>query len=196
MTNAFVWEIYEVRKGIWAFLSWLWFTDADWLDRQTPITWLSLLNCSSVKGSHDWSCSYCQFFRFISAKEGLEVDIKVGNRTCWQKDNRIRFLEHVEIQLSLRFRRQGSLQVFLTSPRGTKSNMIPKRKYDKFPAIFSNFTVDSVQFWGEDPLGTWKLGFRNFNPDRDYTGKYCDASVSLISILSSRFAQISMHQMF
>ena len=74
--------------------------------------------------------------------------------------------------------------------------MIPKRKYDKFPAIFSNFTVDSVQFWGEDPLGTWKLGFRNFNPDRDYTGKYCDASVSLISILSSRFAQISMHQMF
>ena len=165
-------EKFMTCAKVCGLFSWLCFTDADWLGRQTPITWLSLLlNCSSVKGSHDWSCSYCQFFRFISAKKGLEVDIKVGNRTCWQKDNRIRFLEHVEIQLSLRFRRQGSLQVFLTSPRGTKSNMIPKRKYDRFPALFSNFTVDSVQFWGEDPLGTWKLGFRNFNPDLYYTGK-------------------------
>ena len=38
MTDTFVWEIHEVRKGVVCF-SWLCFSDADWLGRQTPITW-------------------------------------------------------------------------------------------------------------------------------------------------------------
>ena len=36
------WEIHEVRKVLWAFFSWLWYSDADWLGRQSPITWLLL----------------------------------------------------------------------------------------------------------------------------------------------------------
>ena len=37
--QTFCWEIHEVRKGMWAFLSWLYFSDADWLGGQAPITW-------------------------------------------------------------------------------------------------------------------------------------------------------------
>ena len=37
-------KIHEIRKGLWAFFSLLCFSDADWLSRQTPITWL--LTCS------------------------------------------------------------------------------------------------------------------------------------------------------
>ena len=33
------WEIHEVRKGLWAFFSWFCFSGADWLSKQTPITW-------------------------------------------------------------------------------------------------------------------------------------------------------------
>ena len=39
-------EIHEVRKGLWAFLFvclWACLSDADWLDRQTLITWRELL---------------------------------------------------------------------------------------------------------------------------------------------------------
>ena len=32
-------ETHEVRKGLWAFFSWLCFWDADWLSKQTLITW-------------------------------------------------------------------------------------------------------------------------------------------------------------
>ena len=39
MVDTFVWEIHEVRKGTW-FFSWLCCTGADWLVRQTPITWV------------------------------------------------------------------------------------------------------------------------------------------------------------
>ena len=34
------------RKGMWAFSSWLCFSDADWLGRQTPITWLERIRPS------------------------------------------------------------------------------------------------------------------------------------------------------
>ena len=40
-------EIHEVRKDIWAFISRLCFSDADWLARQTSIMWrVSALNYS------------------------------------------------------------------------------------------------------------------------------------------------------
>ena len=48
------------------------------------------------------------------------------------------------------------------------SKVIPKRRNDILPAFFYNFTVDSVQFWGEDPLGNWTLKLENFNPRRYY----------------------------
>ena len=40
--RVFVWEIHQVRKGLWA--SWLCFSGADWLGRQTLITWLVWLD--------------------------------------------------------------------------------------------------------------------------------------------------------
>ena len=39
MADTTVGEIHEVRKGLWAFLSWLCFSDADWLSSHTLITW-------------------------------------------------------------------------------------------------------------------------------------------------------------
>ena len=33
-------EIHLMRKGLWAFFSWLYFSGADWLSRQAVVTWL------------------------------------------------------------------------------------------------------------------------------------------------------------
>ena len=48
-------EMYEVRKGLWAFFSWLCLSGADWLGRQTPVTWLwRCLQTSSVGTLISW----------------------------------------------------------------------------------------------------------------------------------------------
>ena len=106
------------------------------------------------------------FLRTIPREGYLQLNVEVGNDKCLQKGQRLQFLEHVEIRLNLEFAPRGSLQVFLRSPRGNESNVIPKRENDILPAFFYNFTVDSVQFWGEDPLGNWTLKLQNFNPRR------------------------------
>ena len=49
-------EIHEVRKGLWAFLSWMCFSDSDWLGRQIPITW-KIADTHREKGGPLWSCT-------------------------------------------------------------------------------------------------------------------------------------------
>ena len=56
-------EIHEVRKGIWAFIFRLCFSDADWLARQISITWrVSALNYS-WRNSED-----CRWYTASSAR--------------------------------------------------------------------------------------------------------------------------------
>ena len=54
--------------------------------------------------------------------------------------------------------RRGDIQVELTSPHGTKSVLLPYRKFDFVNYVgYSNWPFMSVHHWGESPLGTWKL---------------------------------------
>ena len=54
-SDTFCDKIHEVRKCFGALFSWLYFSDADWLGRQTPITWLTLdLNSDSLFISLLW----------------------------------------------------------------------------------------------------------------------------------------------
>ena len=55
------WEIHKVRKDLWAFFSWLYFLGADWLGRQTPITWLA------------FHCSFIVFITYYNLLVGAEV---------------------------------------------------------------------------------------------------------------------------
>ena len=59
--------------------------------------------------------------------------------------------------------KRGLLEVFLTSPAGTNSVILPLRHIDdsSFPII--DWTLMSIHFWGEDPRGTWKLTVNNYN---------------------------------
>ena len=69
MADTFVWEMHQVRKGLWALFSWLCFTCADWLGRQTPITWM--------KQSANFSnCPY-----FVSVR----TEVKSGYSRVWSR---------------------------------------------------------------------------------------------------------------
>ncbi|MBI5929931.1 MAG: S8 family serine peptidase [Chloroflexi bacterium] len=69
-------------------------------------------------------------------------------------------LEHVEVLFNATHTYRGDLQVILTSPRGTVSQLIGSRGADSGDN-FVNWTFMSVHFWDEDPNGTWTFTVRD-----------------------------------
>ena len=76
---------------------------------------------------------------------------------CDNSGARIRWLEHVQARLSLKFKPRGDLKIKLTSPRGTESWLLLPRPKDRQGSSFDNWPFLSVHYWGEDPTGEWRL---------------------------------------
>ena len=54
--------------------------------------------------------------------------------------------------------KRGDIKVELVSPSGTKSTLLPYRKYDFINAEgYYNWPFMSLHYWGEDPNGTWTI---------------------------------------
>ena len=54
--------------------------------------------------------------------------------------------------------KRGGIKVELVSPSGTKSTLLPYRKYDFINAEgYDSWPFMSLHYWGEDPIGTWTI---------------------------------------
>ena len=73
----------------------------------------------------------------------------------------VNFLEHVQAHVTLTSARRGDIQIFLTSPGGTKSTLLAKRPHDSSRAGFHDWPFLTVFCWGEQPAGTWELEIQN-----------------------------------
>lgn len=82
----------------------------------------------------------------------------------------IRYLEHVQILLSLDYTRRGDLVVYLTSPMGTKSCLLSPRKEDLSDEGFTKWPFMTTHSWGEDPRGTWTLEIKDLGDNRPNHG--------------------------
>ena len=51
--------------------------------------------------------------------------------------------------------------MYLTSPHGTKSQLLAKRPHDSSRAGFHDWPFLTVFCWGENPAGTWQLEIQN-----------------------------------
>ena len=91
------------------------------------------------------------------------MTLNVSKYSCGG-ENTIQYLEHVVVIIQARFDRRGYLEGYLTSPRGTTSQILPYRANDVIATDFNNWPMLSLQFWGENPEGTWNLRFRNHFP--------------------------------
>ncbi|XP_043284514.1 neuroendocrine convertase 1-like isoform X2 [Venturia canescens] len=67
------------------------------------------------------------------------------------------FLEHVQIETSIKYTRRGALEMHLTSPSGTKTTVLNPRRLDDSKEGFTKWKFMSVATWGENPRGTWTL---------------------------------------
>ena len=72
--------------------------------------------------------------------------------------------------------RRGDIKIHLQSPSGTLSTLLPYRDRDFINSIgYNKWPFMSVQYWGEDPVGEWKLSVT-------YRGVVGSVSVSNIKI--------------
>ena len=102
----------------------------------------------------------------ISDSVGIPTRVSVKTDGCDGTLNSVRYLEHVQCKISLRYYPRGNIMVVLTSPSGTKSNLLFPRERDTLADSFDEWPFLSVHFWGEAPQGTWTLEVLNMGQQR------------------------------
>ncbi|XP_051155782.1 furin-like protease 1, isoforms 1/1-X/2 [Leptopilina boulardi] len=109
----------------------------------------------TVAEQHNCEVLASQVGRSIPPKSHLTLMLDV--KEC----RGVNFLEHVQAKVSLTASRRGDLEIYLTSPQGTKSILLAKRPHDFSKAGFNQWPFMSVHTWGERPHGIWKLEIHN-----------------------------------
>lgn len=97
----------------------------------------------------------------LSFFPGTTLDFNMDVDACGGTLNDVRFLEHVQCKISLRFFPRGNLRILLTSPMGTTSTLLFERPRDVVSSNFDDWPFLSVHFWGEKAEGRWKLQIIN-----------------------------------
>ena len=76
---------------------------------------------------------------------------------CIGTEKQIKVLEHVQARVTVEASKRGDLSIYLTSPSGTKSTLLPRRPRDYHSEGFRDWEFLSVHSWGESPVGKWTL---------------------------------------
>lgn len=96
--------------------------------------------------------------------------LKVKTDACRGTDTEVRYLEHVQAVVSANSTRRGDLELFLTSPMGTKSMILSRRPNDDDHRDgFTKWPFMATHTWGEYPQGIWTLEVK-FNSQEPQTG--------------------------
>ena len=96
--------------------------------------------------------------RQIPAAVGSSLSVSLITDGCENSASGVRYLEHLQARISLKYQPRGDLRISLKSPRGTTSHLLLPRPKDRVGSTFDNWPFLSVHYWGEDPTGEWKLG--------------------------------------
>ncbi len=102
----------------------------------------------------------------ISDNVAVPTRVVVRTDGCDGTLNSVRYLEHVQCKISLRYYPRGNIMIVLTSPSGTRSTLLFPRERDTFADSFEEWPFLSVHFWGEPPQGTWNLEVLNMGQQR------------------------------
>ncbi|XP_032146778.1 proprotein convertase subtilisin/kexin type 5 isoform X1 [Sapajus apella] len=77
---------------------------------------------------------------------------------CSDNPNRhVNYLEHVVVRITITHPRRGDLAIYLTSPSGTRSQLLANRLFDHSMEGFKNWEFMTIHCWGERAAGDWVL---------------------------------------
>ncbi|XP_048733997.2 furin-like protease kpc-1 isoform X6 [Ostrea edulis] len=80
---------------------------------------------------------------------------------CKGTKNYVKYLEHVQARITLTAAKRGEIEIYLTSPRNTKSTLLARRERDVSREGFNNWAFMTTHNWGEEAEGTWLLQIEN-----------------------------------
>ncbi|KAK2508957.1 hypothetical protein MC885_008879 [Smutsia gigantea] len=69
----------------------------------------------------------------------------------------VNYLEHVIVRITITHPRRGDLAIYLTSPSGTRSQLLANRLFDHSMEGFKNWEFMTIHCWGERAIGDWIL---------------------------------------
>lgn len=100
------------------------------------------------------------------------VEVSLTADGCRGTSSEVRYLEHVEAVITLSTSGRGQIQLFLTSPSGTRSTLLGRRSRDSSSDGFNAWPFMTTHCWGEDPKGTWSLQARNGDSVGEWVRQY------------------------
>ncbi|XP_027376441.1 proprotein convertase subtilisin/kexin type 6 isoform X1 [Bos indicus x Bos taurus] len=112
-------------------------------------------------------------------------------------DQHVGFLEHVVARISISHPRRGDLQIHLTSPSGTRSQLLAKRLLDHSNEGFTNWEFMTVHCWGEKAEGEWTLEIQDMPSqvrNREKQGKLREWTLILYGTAEHPYTTFSTHQ--
>ncbi|XP_004591833.2 proprotein convertase subtilisin/kexin type 5 isoform X2 [Ochotona princeps] len=72
-------------------------------------------------------------------------------------NHHVNYLEHVVVRITITHPRRGDLAIYLTSPSGTRSQLLANRLFDHSMEGFKNWEFMTIHCWGERAAGDWVL---------------------------------------
>ncbi|KAF1744809.1 LOW QUALITY PROTEIN: hypothetical protein MXB_811 [Myxobolus squamalis] len=116
----------------------------------------------------DWETSPPMFSCYIPSQDEPillspqgEISVNFFIDECEDGKNTVNFIEHTQIQINIDHSHRGDLSIEVFSPSGTHSLLLHPRDEDDSTVGFSNWTMTSVHFWGENPRGLWRVKFKD-----------------------------------
>ena len=103
--------------------------------------------------------SACDYSRSIPVNGFIEIILDTNG--CKGTLSEVNFLEHVEAVITLSTSFRGQIQLYLTSPFGTRSILLNRRSHDSSSDGFNAWPFMTTHDWGESPRGRWLLEVRN-----------------------------------
>ena len=103
----------------------------------------------------------------------------------------IKSLEHVQVEMTLSFQPRAHMIMDLTSPQGTKSQLLYYRAFDAITQrkVYKELAVTSLHFWGENPgdgLG-WRVTVKSAKFKRPSRGTLYVAQNRIIYYMQNLF---------
>ena len=102
---------------------------------------------------------FCVLYRPVPMNGKISVPLHTDG--CEGTKHEVKYLEHVQARITLKASRRGDIQIYLTSPMGTRSTLLAKRSHDNSREGFNNWAFMTTHNWGELAKGQWVLVIEN-----------------------------------
>ena len=101
----------------------------------------------------------------------MQTNFVIKRFTISENDTDVRYIEHVVLSCTMIAHRRGDVNLFLVSPSGTTTEILPPRASDRSVKGFSDWNFMTVHFWGEESYGTWKIEIYDRSDQNMYTDR-------------------------